>query len=100
MGVREGKVMDGMSIIMWSIPVSAFRWSLDGNLVRAKEDPKLCLSVREGKAGDGADIILWSCHSDKVQHPSLAALFTVSGDHLVYKADEHYCLSVREAKVT
>merc|ERR1740138_378143 len=102
--VREGKVTDGTDIILWGCSQdSQFQWEIDGNLIKLKQHPDYCLKVRdeatgffasvfqtEAKAEDGADIIVGKCRNAPPYQ------WVLDGEHVKYKADPRYVLSVRQ----
>merc|ERR1711865_122638 len=40
---------------------NAFLWTVDGDRIRSKADPRYCASISEGKVGDGSNVIMWNC---------------------------------------
>lgn len=89
--LREGKVGNGVDIILWHCTKEAeHKFKVNGAYIQYEADPSYCVSVREGKAGDGSDIILWKCSDSPAFH------WEVDGEFIKYKAKPSYVMSVRQ----
>jgi len=97
LSVREGKAGDGSDLILWQCDMDnhAFKFQIDGDMLRFGNDPRLCVSVREGKYQDGADLILWTC---KPGDQSQQWVVDKENGRIRFKAHKNYCLTVREGR--